>query len=125
MRVLLAVGVILLLAVVTGISFVEPMVERKPKAAQTNAVHSVLSWPMVDDLLGAPQVEKDGRALFVALPRREQLKVVSAGIHKGKQRVVFIDDRYDGAHSVWPVFTPCYATSIDLASGNQHGSTNL
>ena len=56
--------------------------------------------------------------------RREQLKVVSANVHKGKQLVLFIDDRY-AAQYQWPVFTPCYAMSIDLASGNEIWTTHF
>jgi hypothetical protein len=71
------------------------------------------------------RVSLDGKVLWTTevretrSMRREQLKVVSANVHKGKQLVLFIDDRY-AAQYQWPVFTPCYAMSIDLASGNQN-----
>ena len=64
-------------------------------------------------------------ARHTRLLRREQLKVVSAGVHKGKQLVLFVDDRYDAAHYQAPVFTPCYAMSIDLASGNELWKTHF
>ncbi len=77
------------------------------------------------------RISLDGKVLWTAevretrALRREQLKIVSANVHKGKQLVLFVDDRYDAAHYQAPVFTPCYAMSVDLTSGHELWTTHF
>jgi hypothetical protein len=89
-------------------------------------------WNKKDAITRLARVSLDGKVLWSKEVRarmpgthKKPLQVISSEVRKNTHVVLFIEDRADDAHYVQSVFTPCYATSINLANGTVAWETAL